>query len=108
MRYEKSIGIFEDFIEIAIELNNKLYKRIMKRQHIEQQFDRVKDYVSNRVFETSRKQRHDKTIFMKLNAVLLRKSKNNEKKSFDKKKRVRRVTRMTKKAIMREIADRKT
>ena len=35
MRYEKKINTFENFIETAIELNDKLYERVMKRQHIE-------------------------------------------------------------------------
>ena len=35
MRYEKNINTFENLIEAAIELNDKLYKRIMKQQHIE-------------------------------------------------------------------------
>ena len=107
MRYEKRIRTFENLIEAAIELNDKLYKRIMKRRHTERQLDKTKNYVSNCMFEASRKQRHDETIFMKLNAVLSKKSKNNEKKSFDKKK-IRRATRMTKRIIMREIADQKT
>ena len=107
MRYEKRIDTFENFIEAAIELNNKLYERIMKRQYIEQQFDRIENYVRNCMFEASRKQRHNETMFMKLNAMLSKKSKNNEKKSFDKKK-IQRVTRVAKRVIMREIADRKT
>ena len=86
MRYEKRIRTFENFIEAAIELNDKLYERVMKRQHIEQQLDKTKNYVNNCVFEALRKQRHDETIFMKLNAILSKKSKNSEKKSFDKKK----------------------
>ena len=87
MRYEKNISTFENFIETAIELNDKLYERVMKRRHTERQLDRTENYISNRVFETSRKQRHDETMFMKLNAMLSKKSKNNEKKSFDKKKK---------------------
>ena len=86
MRYEKIINTFENLIKAAIELNDKLYERVMKRRHTERQLDRAENYVNNYVFETSRKQRHDKTIFMKLNAILSKKSKNNEKKSFDKKK----------------------
>ena len=35
MRYEKSINTFENFIEAAIELNDKLYERVMKRRHTE-------------------------------------------------------------------------
>ena len=108
MRYEKKINTLENLIEAAIELDDKLYKRIMKRRHTERQLGRVEGYVSNRVFETSRKQRHDETVFMKLNAMLSKKSKSNGKKLFDKKKRVRRATRVTKRVIMREIADRKT
>ena len=86
MRYEKRINTFENFIEAAIELNDKLYEQIMKQRHIEQQLGRAEGYVNNRVFEASRKQRHDETIFIKLNAMLSKKSKNNEKKAFDKKK----------------------
>ena len=73
MRYEKIINTFENFIETAIELNDKLYERVMKRRHTERQLDRAEDYVDNCTFETSRKQRHDKTIFMKLNAMLPKK-----------------------------------
>ena len=58
----------------------------MKRRHTEQQFDKIENYVNNRVFEASRKQRHDETIFMKLNAILSKKSKNNEKNRLTKKK----------------------
>ena len=87
MRYEKNINTFEDLIEAAIELDDKLYERVIERRHIKRQLDRAEDYVNNRVFEASRKQRHDKTIFMKLNAMLSKKSKNNEKKLFDKKKK---------------------
>ena len=36
MRYEKRIDTLENFIETAIELNDKLYERVMKRRHIEQ------------------------------------------------------------------------
>ena len=108
MRYEKSIDTLENFIETAIELNDKLYERVIKRRHIERQLGKAENYVNNCVFKTSRQQHHDKTMFIKLNAMLSKKSKNNEKKSFDKKKRIRRATRVTKKTIMREIADRKT
>ena len=73
MRYEKKINTFEDFIEAAIKLNDKLYEQIIKQRHTERQFDRVEDYVNNRVFEASRKQRHNETIFMKLNAMLSKK-----------------------------------
>ena len=107
MRYKKRIRTFEDFIKTTIELNDKLYERVMKRRHTERQLDRVEDYVSNCVFKASRKQRHDKTIFMKINAMLSKKSKNNKKKSFDKKK-IQRATRVAKKVTMRGIADRKT
>ena len=86
MRYEKNISTFENFIETAIELNDKLYERIIKRRHTERQLDRIENYVDNCVFGTSRKQRHDETMFMKLNAILSKKSKNNGKKLFDKKK----------------------
>ena len=107
MRYKERIRTFENFIEAAIGLNDKLYERAMKRRHIEQQLGRTKNYVNNCVFKASRKQHHDETIFMKLNAMLSKKSKSNEKKSFDKKK-IQRATRVTKKVIMREIADRRT
>ena len=86
MRYEKTIDTFEDLIEAAIELNDKLYERAMERQHTERQLGRVGDYVNNCVFEASRKQRHNGTVFMKLNAMLSKKSRSNEKKSSDKKK----------------------
>ena len=86
MRYEGEINTLEDFIEAAIELDDKLYERVIERRHIERQLGRAGDYVSNRVFGASRKQRHDGTMFMKLNAMLSKKSKNNEKRSFDKKK----------------------
>ena len=86
MRYEKRINTLENLIEAAIELNDKLYEQAMKRRHIEQQLDRAENYVNNCVFEASRKQRHDEIIFMKLNAMFPKKSKNNEKRSFDKKK----------------------
>ena len=107
MNYEKNIDTFENLIEAAIKLNDKLYERVIKRQHIKRQLDRAKGYVSNCVFEASRKQRHDETIFIKLNAMLSKKSKNNEKKSFDKKK-IQRATRVAKKITMREIANRRT
>ena len=55
MRYEKSINTLKNLIKVAIELNDKLYERIMKRQHTEQQFDKIENYISNCVFETSRK-----------------------------------------------------
>ena len=87
MRYEKKINTFENLIEAAIELNDKLYERAMERRHTERQLGRAENYVNNCVFEASRKQRHDETMFMKLDAVLSRKSKSNEKKSFDKKKK---------------------
>ena len=86
MRYEKEINTLEDLIEAAIELDDKLYQRAMKRRHTERQLGRAKNYVSNCVFEASRKQRHDETMFMKLNAMLSKKSKSNGKRSSDKKK----------------------
>ena len=87
MRYEKRIDTLENLIEAAIGLDDKLYERAIKRRHTGQQLGRAKGYVGNRVFETSRKQRHDETMLMKLNAVLSKKSKSNEKRSFDKKKK---------------------
>ena len=87
MRYEEEINTFKNLIEAAIELDDKLYERAMKRRHIERQLGRAEGYVSNRVFGASRKQRHDETVFMKLNAMLPKKSKSNEKRSFDKKKK---------------------
>ena len=80
MRYKKRIRTFENLIEAAIELNDKLYERAMKRQYIKQQLGKAKNYVDNRVFEASRKQRHDETMFMKLNAMLLNKIEKQRKK----------------------------
>ena len=87
MRYEGRIDTFENLIEAAIGLDDKLYERAMKRRHIEQQLGRAEGYVDNCVFETSRKQRHDETVLMKLDAMLSKKSKSNGKRSFDKKKK---------------------
>ena len=73
MRYEKNISTFENLIETAIKLNDKLYERVMKQRHIKRQLNKVEDYVKNCVFKASRKQRHDETMFMKLNAMLSKK-----------------------------------
>ena len=86
MRYEKNISTFENFIETAIELDNKLYERVMKQRHTKRQLDRVGNYINNCVFEASRKQRHNKTMFIKLNAMLSKNRKATKKNRLTKKK----------------------
>ena len=96
-------------IEMTINLNDKLYERAIEKRYLGRHFGRKNYQIEQRKrnvrFETSRDQRRsDGTVFMKLNAVLLR-----EPKGKRKKKRVkRRATRVTRRATMREIADRRT
>ena len=110
MRDERRVKDFKTLIEMAIDLNDKLYERIIEKQYLKQHFGRKNYQIEQRKrnvrFETSRNQkRSDGTVFMKLNAMLFRKFKSKEKKQ---KKIKQRATRVAKRAIMREIADRRT
>lgn len=47
MRYEKKIITFNEFIETFIELNDKLYKRVMNRKHIDQNVEQTENYINH-------------------------------------------------------------
>ena len=114
MRNERLVENFKIMIEMTIDLNDKLYERVMKKRYSKRHFERKKNYVNHRAykirFETSRnKKRSNGTIFIKLNGVLLTKSKKKKKKSIKKKKKKkRRATHVVRKATMSEIANRRT
>ena len=79
-------------MKTTIRLNDKLYKQTMNKQHSNQQSKKTENYIEFRTYEKSaklsRREKHLKfiTTFMKLNAVLFKKFKNNEKNINDKKK----------------------
>ena len=110
MRDGRRVENLKTLIEMTIDLNDKLYKRAIEKRYSKRHFERKNYQIEQRKrnvrFGTSRNQkRSDGTMFMKLNAVLFRKFKNKK----SKEKRVkRRATRVTKRTIMREIANRRT
>lgn len=91
MRDGRIIQNLKTMIKMTIDLNNKLYERIIKKQYSKRHFEQKEYYIQQRErqirSEASRnKKRSNNTIFMKLNAVLSKKFKNKKKKSIDKKK----------------------
>ena len=109
MRDERRVENLKTLIEMTIDLNDKLYERVIEKRYSKRHFERKNHQIERRGrnvrFETSRNQkRSNDTMFMKLNAMLLRKFKDKKKQ----KKIKRRATRVAKRATMREIADRRT
>lgn len=90
MRWKKIISIFDNFIETAIELNDKLYERTMNKKYTNHQQKRVENYIDfwfyNKLLRREKRTKFT-TTFMKLNIVMFKKLKNNEKKLNDKKKK---------------------
>ena len=76
---------FKIMIEIIIDLNDKLYKRVMKKRYVEPHLERKENYINFRAYKKkleTRNQRQDRlneTISMKLNIVLSKKFKNKKK-----------------------------
>ena len=84
MRDERRVEDLKTLIEIAIDLDDKLYERAIEKRYSERHFGRknyqIEQRGRNARFGTSRNQkRSDGTMFMKLNAVLFRKSKSKKK-----------------------------
>ena len=93
MRWKEIIKIFNDFIKATIEFDDKLYKQTMNKRYSNQYQQQFKNYVKtsfyNKSIKLSRRDKYTKfvTTLMKLNAIMFKKFKSNEKKSFDKKKK---------------------
>lgn len=102
MRDGQSVKNLKIIIEVVIDLNDKLYERAIEKRYSRQHLERKGYHVERRNqqvrFETSfRKTLHkilDDTIFMKLDAMLFKKSKSKGKKPTNKKKKKYDVLRM--------------
>ena len=84
MRDERRVEDLKTLIEMTIDLNDKLYERIIEKRYSKRHFERKNYQIEQRErnvrFETSRNQkRSNDTMFMKLNAVLFRKFKSKKK-----------------------------
>lgn len=102
---EHKIKNLNIIIKIKINLNNKLYKRAIKKQYFKQQINRTKNYivVKNYKIHTKilQKQYNNfKTIFIKLNAIIFKKFKTKTPKNC--------VIFMIKKIISHKFINRKT
>lgn len=91
MRNKHFIENFKTLIEITINLNNKLYKQIIKQRYLKQKFEQKKYQIQQQKrqieFKTSHvKKRLNDTIFIKFNAILFKNPKT-KKKSTNKKKK---------------------
>ena len=109
MRDERKINDLKILMKTAIDLDDRLYERIMKRKYSKRHSKKAENYINNRIYENkmnstrnNREYDHSKTIFMKLNSMMFRKFKQK------KKQKKMHIIHVTKKIISQKIANRKT
>ena len=75
-------------MKTTIDFDDRLYKRIMKRNYLKRHSKKIENCINNRIYENkinlthnNRKYNHSKTVFMKLNLIIFRKFKPKNKKS---------------------------
>ena len=80
MRDERKIDDLKILMKTAIDFDDRLYERTMKRKYSKRHSERTENYINNRIYEnkmnsirSNRENDHSKTIFMKLNSIMFRK-----------------------------------
>ena len=87
MKNERVINDFREMIEQAMNLNDRLYERVMKKRYHEKNFEKTNSYSKSSLsIKKSRYQNNLKHVFMKLNATQQRKRKNLRSKQQEKNK----------------------